>query len=153
MPCERLKKFMDAENVPYICIPHSGTYTAQTTAHATHVSGRVLAKTLIMDLDGEIAMVVVPANQRVVPEDIRELTDCERIKLVPEEVFKHRFPDCETGAMPPFGNLYGMNVYLASALSRNKDIAFNAGSHSEVILMAYKDYEQLVKPKVLELAA
>jgi Ala-tRNA(Pro) deacylase len=117
------------------------------------VSGRVLAKPVIVDLDGEMAMAVVPANRRLIVEDLREVTGCERVKLVGENAFKSKFPDCETGAMPPFGNLYGMDTYLAAELGQNHDIAFNGGSHREVIVMAYKDYERIAKPKVLETIA
>jgi Ala-tRNA(Pro) deacylase len=153
MSCERLKTLLNAEDIKYVSIHHSPAYTAQTVAESAHVSGRVLAKPVIVDLDGEMAMAVVPANRRLIVEDLREVTGCERVKLVGENAFKSKFPDCETGAMPPFGNLYGMDTYLAAELGQNHDIAFNGGSHREVIVMAYKDYERIAKPKVLETIA
>ena len=93
-------------------------------------------------------MAVLPANRKIVLQDLREATGAEQVKFASEEEFKKTFPDCETGAMPPFGNLYGMAVYAAAALAENEAIAFNAGSHTEVIKLAYKDFERLVKPKV-----
>jgi len=153
MQSEKIKQFLDEQGIDYICIAHSPTYTAQTTAQSSHVSGRILAKAVIVDLDGQIAMAVLPANQRVILEDLRELTGCQQVKLVSEGVFKKKFPDCETGAMPPFGNPYGMDVYAAGALSQNDEIAFKAGSHSEIILMAYKDFERLAHPKILQFTA
>jgi len=118
-------------------------------AASAHIPGRELAKTVIVYLDGEMAMAVLPANRKVVLADLREMTGADQAKLVPEEDFKKRFPDCEVGAMPPFGNLYGMEVYVAASLAQNAEIAFNAGSHTEVIKLAYKDFERLVRPQVI----
>ena len=110
---------------------------------------RSLAKTVIVELDGKMAMAVLPANRKIVLQDLREVTGSHEVKFASEEQFKQRFPDCETGAMPPFGNLYGMDVYLAESLTDNDQIAFNAGSHTEVIKLPYKDFERLVQPKVV----
>jgi len=104
---------------------------------------------VIVQLDGETAMAVLPANRKIVLQDLREITGAEQVKLVPEDEFKKRFPDCEVGAMPPFGNLYGMDVYASAALANNADIAFNAGSHTEIIKLAYRDFERLVQPKIV----
>jgi len=102
-----------------------------------------------VQLDGEMAMAVLPANRKIILQDLREVTGSDQVKFVAEEDFKKKFPDCETGAMPPFGNLYGMEVYAAAALGENEQIAFNAGSHTEVIKLAYADFQRLVKPKVV----
>src|SRR5438552_11692135 len=96
-----------------------------------------------------MAMAVLPANRKIVLQDLREVTGSHEVKFASEEEFKQKFPDCETGAMPPFGNLYGMDVYVAEALTENEAIAFNAGSHTEVIKMAYRDFQRLAQPKVL----
>src|SRR5689334_23063823 len=149
MIARKLKNFLDAAGVKYVCISHSSAYTAQQIAECVHVPGRLMAKTVIVDMDGELAMAVLPATRKVILQDLREVTGCERVKLVSESDFKGRFPDCETGAMPPFGNLYGLDVYVAEALSDNSEIAFNAGSHTEIIKMAYADFERLVQPKVI----
>ena len=149
MPVKTLKQFLDNEKIKYVSIIHSTAYTAQEVAASAHIPGKELAKTVIVQLDGETAMAVLPANRKVVLQDLREVTEADQVKLVAEEEFKQKFPDCEIGAMPPFGNLYGMQVYVASALAGNADIAFNAGSHTEVIKLAYKDFERLVRPKVV----
>ncbi len=149
MPVKKLKQFLDKEGVKYVSIVHSPAYTAQEVAASAHITGRELAKTVIVQLDGQMAMAVLPANRKIVLQDLREVTGSDQVKFASEEEFKQQFPDCETGAMPPFGNLYGMEVYAAESLAASPEIAFNAGSHTEVIKMAYKDFERLVHPKVV----
>ncbi len=149
MPVKKLKEFLDKEKIKYVSIVHSPAYTAQEVAASAHITGRELAKTVIVQLDGETAMAVLPANRKIVLQDLREVTGADQVKFVPEDEFKKRFPDCETGAMPPFGNLYGMEVYAAASLAENEFIAFNAGSHTEAIKLPYADFERLVRPKVV----
>jgi len=149
MPATKLKEFLQKENVKYVSILHSTAYTAQEVAASAHVTGKELAKTVIVELDGEMAMAVLPANRKIVLQDLREVTGSDQVKFATEEEFSLKFPECETGAMPPFGNLYGMDVYLAESLTANDQIAFNAGSHSEVIRMSFIDFGRLVKPKVV----
>jgi len=149
MPIRKLKEFLDKERIKYISIVHSTAYTAQEVAASAHITGRELAKTVIVELDGEMAMAVLPANRKIVLQDLRDVTGSDRVKFASEEQFTQKFPDCETGAMPPFGNLYGMHVYAAGSLAENDQIAFNAGSHTEVIKLAYKDFERLVQPNVV----
>jgi len=124
-------------------------YTAQEVAASAHVTGKEFAKTVIVELDGQMAMAVLPANRKIVLQDLREVTGSDQVKFASEEAFRKKFPDCDTGAMPPFGNLYGMEVYAAESLAENKEIAFNAGSHTEVIKLAYEDFARLVKPEVV----
>jgi len=149
MPVKKLKEFLDREKIKYVSIVHSTAYTAQEVAASTHITGKELAKTIIVKLDGQMAMAVLPANRKIVLQDLREVTGSDQVKFASEEEFKAQFPECETGAMPPFGNLYGMEVYAAASLADNDEIAFNAGSHTEVIKLAYSDFERLVRPKVL----
>jgi Ala-tRNA(Pro) deacylase len=149
MPVRKLKEFLDRENVKYVSVVHSPAYTAQEVAASAHVTGKELAKTVIVALDGEMAMAVLPANRKIVLQDLREVTGSDQVKFAAEEDFRQKFPECETGAMPPFGNLYGMDVYAAESLSENEEIAFNAGSHTEVLKLAYHDFERLVHPKVM----
>ena len=149
MPVKKLKEFLDKEKIKYVSIVHSPAYTAQEVAASAHITGRELAKTVIVQLDGEMAMAVLPANRKIILQDLREVTGADQVKFVAEEDFKKKFPDCETGAMPPFGNLYGMAVYVAASLTQNEEIVFNAGSHIEVIKLAYKDFERLVRPQVV----
>jgi len=149
MPARKLKEFLDQQRIKYVSILHSTAYTAQEVAASAHVTGKELAKTIIVELDGQMAMAVLPANRKIVLQDLREVTGSDQVKFASEDQFRARFPECETGAMPPFGNLYGMDVYLAQALTENEDIAFNAGSHTELIKMKFEDFERLVRPKVL----
>ncbi len=149
MPVKTLKAFLDRENIKYISIVHSPAYTAQEVAASAHVTGREFAKTVIVQLDGQMAMAVLPANRKIVLQDLREVTGSDQVKFASEEEFKAKFPDCETGAMPPFGNLYGMEVYVAESLTQDEEIAYNAGSHTEIIKMSFRDFERLVKPQVV----
>jgi Ala-tRNA(Pro) deacylase len=149
MPVKKLKEFLDREGIKYVSIIHSPAYTAQEVAASAHITGKELAKTVIVELDGKMAMAVLPANRKIVIQDLREVTGSEEVKFASEDQFQARFPGCETGAMPPFGNLYGMDVYLAQSLTANSEIAFNAGSHTEAIKMGFGDFERLVHPRVL----
>jgi len=149
MPVRKLKDHLDKEKIKYITIVHSPAHTAQEVAASAHITGRELAKTVIVELDGKMAMAVLPANRKIVLQDLREVTGSEEVKFASEEEFQAKFPGCETGAMPPFGNLYGMDVYMAESLSANDEIVFNAGSHTEVIRMRSDDFERLVRPKVV----
>jgi Ala-tRNA(Pro) deacylase len=149
MPVQKLKEFLDREKIKYVSIVHSTAYTAQEVAASAHITGKELAKTVIVELDGRMAMAVLPANRKIVMTDLREVTGSDEAKFASEDEFKKQFPDCETGAMPPFGNLYGMEVYVAETLIDNDEIAFNAGSHTEAIKMRYKDFDRLVQPKIV----
>lgn len=149
MPAKKLKEHLDKEKVKYVSIQHSPAYTAQEVAASAHVSGKEMAKTVIVHIDGKTCMVVLPANRYVVLDDLREMTGEANVSFATEEEFKDLFPDCEIGAMPPFGNLYDLPVYVEPSLAEREEIAFNAGSHTEAIKMAYRDFERLVRPKVI----
>lgn len=149
MIARKLKEYLDQNKVKYVTITHSPAYTAQEVAASAHVPGRDLAKTVIIHVGDRYAMAVLPANRKVVLHDLIELTGNEDVRFATEAEFASRFPDCEVGAMPPFGNLYGMDVYVAPALAAAERIAFNAGSHTEVIQMAYGDFARLVRPRVV----
>lgn len=149
MPSKLLKDFLDENDVKYVSIMHSMAFTATDIAKSVHIPSRELAKTVIVRVDGELAMAVIPANYKLNLQILKETLDTPDIELAQEAEFTPRFPDCEVGAMPPFGCLYDMNVYVAESLSEDDKIAFNAGSHMEVIQMDYKDYENLVKPRFI----
>jgi Ala-tRNA(Pro) deacylase len=148
MPVNRLKEFLNSQKVKYVSINHSPAYTAQEIAASAHVRGKELAKTVMVKLDGKMAMAVLPASLKVNIERLREISAAGQAEIASEKEFKDMFPDCEIGGMPPFGNLYGMAVYVSDRLAKDEEIAFNAGSHIELIRMAYKDFTRLVKPKV-----
>ena len=153
MPVRKLKEFLDSHDVKYVTITHSPAFTAQEVAASAHVPGRELAKTVMVKLDGQMVMVVLPASMRVDLDRLREATGAKSVALATEQEFKETFPECELGAMPPFGNLYGMKVFVADSLAEDEEIAFNAGSHTELLRMAYKDFERLAQPEVVEVTA
>lgn len=149
MPLQKLKDFLDTRGVKYVTISHSPAYTAQEVAASAHIPGRELAKTVIVKLDGKLAMAVLPASDKVDFELLREATGAHQVALAGEREFEDLFPGCEPGAMPPFGNLYGLDVYVADTLAMDEEIAFNAGSFTELMKLDYRDFERAVKPKVL----
>jgi Ala-tRNA(Pro) deacylase len=149
MPVSKLKGFLDKESIRYVTISHSPAYTAQEIAACAHIPGKELAKTVMVKIEGQMAMLVLPSTRKVVLQELRELLGVEQAKFASEEEFKALFPECEIGAMPPFGNLYGMEVYVAPGLAENEEIVFNAGSHTELMKMAYRDFARLVKPQLL----
>ena len=148
-----LKAFLDSYEIPYIVISHSIGYTAQGIAALAHISGKELAKTVIVKLDGKMVMAVLPASYHVDLERLKAAAGAGSAELASEREFRPRFADCETGAMPPFGNLYGMPVYVDEHLAKDDEIAFNAGTHRELVRLAWADYEKLVEPKIVRFAA
>jgi Ala-tRNA(Pro) deacylase len=153
MTLTSLTQYLDTQHVPYVVIAHSPAYTAQGIAGLVHISGKELAKTVIVRLDGRLAMAVLPAKFHVDLELLRKTAHAKSVALAGEEEFKDRFPECETGAMPPFGNLFGLDVFADDSLEKDKEIAFNAGTHRELIRMAWEDFKRLVEPRVMQLAA
>ena len=153
MPAKRLKEFLDSNNVKYVTISHSPAYTAQAIAASAHVSGKELAKTVMIKVGGKMAMAVLPASYQVDFDLMKETVGSKEIELATEAEFKDLFPECEVGAMPPFGNLYDMPVFAAAKLAEDDEIAFNAGSHTELIKLSYKDFERLVDPTVVRFSA
>jgi len=151
MPLTTLREFLDSHNVKYMVISHSIAYTAQGIAALVHLSGKKLAKTVIIRIDGALAMAVVPASFHVDLDLLRSAAGAQTVELATEQEFKNAFPDCETGAMPPFGNLYGMAVFIDPSLGESEDITFNAGTHRELVRMAWADMVRLVNPTVVNL--
>jgi Ala-tRNA(Pro) deacylase len=151
MTLSKLRKFLDSHHVKYLVISHSLAYTAQGVAALAHVSGKELAKTVIVKIDGILAMAVVPAPFHVDLGRLKTLTGAQIVELATEREFKDAFPDCETGAMPPFGNLYDMSVYADLNLAANEEITFTAGTHRELVRMGWDDMRRLVNPTIAEL--
>ena len=153
MVAKKLKEFLDGNRVKYVTLAHSLAYTAQEVAASTHISGQEMAKTIIVKLDGKLAMAVVPASLRLDLALLKKATGAAEAVLAGEGEFKNAFPGCEVGAMPPFGNLYGMEVTVDEVLAKDEEIGFNAGSHTEVIRMKYADFARLAKPTVAKISA
>ncbi len=153
MPLATLREFLDRNQIKYEVIHHSTAYTAQEIAARAHVPGKELAKTVIVKVDGELAMAVLPASAHVDTYGLKTALGAESVRLATELEFKDRFGECETGAMPPFGNLYGMPVLVDEALTSDVEIAFNAGTHRELVRMSYLDFARLVNPRIMKFAA
>lgn len=145
---QALKEFLENHDVKYTSINHSPGFTAQEIAASAHISGKQLAKTVIVKLGNQLAMVVLPANEHVNFTALKDITGLTA-DLAKESEFKSKFPECEVGAMPPFGNLYNMTVYVSNHLGDYDQIVFNAGTHSELVKLAYRDFERLVNPKII----
>ena len=150
MSVKKLKDLLDSNNIKYVTIRHSAAYTAQEIAASSHISGKEMAKTVMVKINGEMAMAVLPASKQVDFDLLKETTGADSVELASEDEFKDMFGECEVGAMPPFGNLYGMEVFVAESLTEDEEIAFNAGSRTELIKLSYKDFERLVKPKIMK---
>lgn len=151
MPLKKLKNFLDSNSIRYVSIRHSQVFTAQEIAASAHISGKALAKTVMVKIDGKMTMAVLPATDKVNFDQLKKAAGAEKVELASEDEFKDMFPECEVGAMPPFGNLYGIDVYADEKLARDELIAFNAGSHTELIQLPYNDFERLVKPKTAQI--
>ena len=149
MPANRLRTYLDENDVRYVTMAHSQAYTAQEIAAASHIPGKAMAKTVMVKLDGRMAMVVVPALHKIDLEVLKRVSRSAQVELATEHDFKLLFPDCEPGAMPPFGHLYGLPLYMEESLKGGREIAFNAGTHTEVVKMDMADFERLAKPIVL----
>lgn len=150
MPTDKLREYLDSNNVKYTIIEHDPAFTAQEVAAAAHIPGKQLAKAVMIKIDGEMAMAILPASYRVNFDRLQEQTGAKELELATEKEFKGLFPDCDVGAMPPFGNLYNMKVFAAESLAEQIDIAFCAGSHTELIRISFEDFQRLVEPKILE---
>lgn len=144
-----IKDFLNNKQVKFETIKHSPAFTAQQIAASAHIPGKNVAKTVIVKIDGKLAMVVEPAHMKVNLDALKRQLNAQRVELASEAEFRSRFPDCELGAMPPFGSLYNMDVYVSDNLSHDEFITFNAATHSELIKMTYRDYYNLARPKVV----
>ena len=149
MPISKLRDYLDENGIKYVTLKHSKAFTAQEVAASAHIPGRNMVKPVMVHVDGDLKMVVLPSTHDIDFETIKDTLNAKNVELAAESEFKDLFPDCELGAMPPFGNLYDVDTIVSEALTGDVEIAFNAGSHSEVIKMDYSDYESLVEPEIM----
>lgn len=152
MIATRIKKFLDRERVLYTHATHPIAYTAEEVADEEHVPAFMMAKTVVLNSGDGFVLAVVPAPWRVNLGAVAAALNKPGVRLAAETEFAGLFPDSEVGAMAPFGNLYGIPVYVDQMLAREKEIVFNAGTHRDTIRMRYADFERLVGPKVLQIA-
>lgn len=150
---KRLEKYLRDQDVRFETMTHPVAYTAQEAAAAQHVSGRRLAKVVMVNADGQLVMLVLPASFRVVFSKLRSVLKAKKVHLAREEEFDATFTDCEVGAMPPFGNLYDLPVYVDQSLAGVREMVFKVGSHATSMKVRFTDYKQLVKPQIADFAA
>jgi Ala-tRNA(Pro) deacylase len=146
-----MTRYLDDHGIKYVSIRHSPAFTAAEVAESAHVAARSFAKTIIIKVEDVPEMLVLPANRRILIHELREMLETEHVKLASEREIRELFPDCELGAMPPLGPMYGMKVHVTESLTHERDITFNAGTHTETITMPYADFERLVHPAIIDL--
>jgi Ala-tRNA(Pro) deacylase len=150
---QNVSDMLKKSGVAYEVMKHPQAFTAQEVAAAVHVTGKEVAKTLVVNADGKYVMATIPAPHKLNLRSLKELLKAKEVRFATEQELESLFPECEVGAMPPFGNLYNMPVIASSALKDRPEIVFNACSHTEVIKIAYADFERLVQPKVGDISA
>ena len=152
MSIRRIQEFLDGNHVRYAVICHSPAYTASEVAESVHIRGRTFAKVVIVAIDGRLALAVVPATCEVDLSSLQDLTGVHDVRLAGETEFADRFQGCKLGTVPPFGNLFGVDTYVDRSLMKEEYIAFNAGTHTDVIVMSFEDYNHLVRAKFAHIA-
>jgi len=145
---QRVRSFLESKSATFEVLPHSEAFTAQEVAHSLHVSGKRLAKTVVLKADGKLILTVLPASHRLNRQQLQSTLGASRLEMVPESELASLFPDCELGAIPPFGNLYGVEVWVDRALSESEEIVFCAGTHVDCIRMKYADFARIVNPRL-----
>ncbi|MBN2659452.1 MAG: hypothetical protein JXR86_20515 [Spirochaetales bacterium] len=153
MAAEELIDFLDGKGIKYVIINHSSAYTTSEIAASAHIKGQELAKTVIVKIDGKLTMIVLPVKYKVSFQMLKEYTGRENIELAGEDEFAPVFQGCMVGAMPPFGNIYGLKTYLDKTLTYDEEIAFNAGNFHQLVKLSLRDYLDLVKPEITHFAA
>jgi len=152
MATQRITEFLDGSRARYVLLIHSPAYSAQEVAESVHLPGRFIAKTVIVKIDGRLAMAVVPATMDVNLGALKDELGARRIELADEMEFAGRFRGCQLGTVPPFGRLFGIDTYVDEDLAQEESIVFNAGTHSHAISMEYHEYERLAHPKVCHIS-
>jgi len=144
----KLQAYLDANKITYTVSTHREAFTAQEIAAVEHVPGKQLAKVVIVRLKDRFVMTVLPATHKVDFSKLRSVLGVDDVRLATEEEFRDLFPGCETGAMPPFGNLYGLPVYVEKVLEEDKEIVFQAGNHMQTVRMEYQDFKTLIESSI-----
>ena len=146
---DKLRTHLDGHNVKYVVLSHSQAFTAQEIAARVHVPGKEMAKTVVVKLHDDLALLVLPASYNVDFNRLSAALGTGDVYLASEEEFRDAFPDCEVGAMPPLGKLFGLRTFAAQSLSEDEEIFFNAGNHTELIKMRYEDFAKLEEPEII----
>jgi Ala-tRNA(Pro) deacylase len=153
MKCrERLESYLRQQQVSFDVQEHRTAFTAQEVAATEHIPGKLVAKTVVTWADGRLILLVLPASYQVDLAHVNTALGAKATRLAHETEFVDAFPDCEVGAMPPFGNLYDLPVYVDKRLTEDEVIVFPDGTHTETMSLRYADYERLVQPTIVEFA-
>jgi Ala-tRNA(Pro) deacylase len=147
----RLKELLDEAKISYEIYNHPLAYTAQEIAAQQHFSGKEMAKVVMLEVDHRLIMGVVPGSRKLDLNTVKTSLGAKEVRLATEDEFVSRFPECEIGAMPPFGNLFGLPVVADPALEKDEYIYFNAGNHVQTVRITYRDFVQLVRPQIARL--
>jgi Ala-tRNA(Pro) deacylase len=145
---QRIRDFLDSQSVSYEAIHHTQAFTAQEVAHSLHVSGKKCVKAVVAEGDHKIVIVVTPASHRLNLKELKSALKVNQLEMLVESELVDLFPDCDLGAIPPFGNLYGIDVWVDRAVASSERIVFCAGTHEDCIRMRYSDFARLTRPFV-----
>ncbi len=153
MECkERLERYFRENGVPFVALTHPPAFTAPEVAAVQHVPGKQVAKVVMVSAGGSLVMCVLPANAHISFRLLAGILNSTEARLAHEDEFSHIFSDCLLGAMPPFGNLYNIPVYLETSLTDDSELVFQAGTHTDAMRLRYSDYVRLVKPHIAQFA-
>ncbi|CAN5348161.1 YbaK/EbsC family protein [soil metagenome] len=152
MATRRTIEFLDGNKVKYVIVKHSPAFAAQDVAASAHVPARTFAKTIAVKLHGQLALAVVPATRQVDIGLLRMASGAKQVEIADASELPKRFEGCQLGTMPPFGNLFGMDTYVEATLAKRAFIAFNAGSHTDVVILRFSDYQRLAHPKLARIS-
>jgi len=147
MLAQKLTALLERNRIHYQTVRHPPVSTAQGLAAVMHIPGRELAKTVVLKVDGKYALAVLPAPSHVDFRRFREASGARSVALATELEFERLFPGCDVGAEPPFGELYGLPVWVDASLAEDASIVFNGGTHAEAVRIAYRDFERLAHPR------
>ncbi len=145
---QRIRDFLDSQNVFYETIHHSQAFTAQEVAHSLHVSGKKCVKAVVAEGDHKTVIVVMPASHRLNFQELKSAMKVKQLEMLVEGELVGLFPDCDIGAIPPIGNLYGIDVWVDRAVASTEKIVFCAGTHEDCIRMRYSDFAKMTRPFV-----
>lgn len=144
----RIRDYLDSQSVPYIWLPHPEAFTAQEVAHALHISGKRLAKTVVVEADGRRIIAVLPASHRLIMSELRTALNAHHVEMLREVELAKVFPDYDLGAIPPLGKLFGIDVWVDRSIADQGEIVFNAGTHTDAVRMNYHDFALLARPRI-----
>ena len=143
---QRIRDYLDSQNVPYETLHHSQAFTAQEVAHSLHISGKKCVKAVVAEADRKLVIVVMPASHRLNFQEFKSALKANQLEMLVESELVGLFPDCDIGAVPPFGNLYGIDVWVDRAVASAEYLLFCAGTHEDCIRMRYADFAKVTRP-------